>query len=185
MSGVAFVDTETIGLDPERHPIWEIAVIVDGVEHCWQQRLTAREWTLADPCASKLTRFYERYNPNEALIVQDSLTKLSDLIMGRHWVGAIPSFDEERVRRAWNLHMGPSPERWPWHYHLIDVEAMAVGYLSAKVFGWHGRRALNLPWNSEALSTELGIEPPQGDDRHTALADARWAKAIYERIVGA
>ena len=40
---VAFVDTETTGLDPERNPIWEIAVIIpdgpDAGEHVWQQRL--------------------------------------------------------------------------------------------------------------------------------------------------
>lgn len=40
---VAFVDTETTGLDPERNPIWEIAVIIpdgpDHGEHVWQQRL--------------------------------------------------------------------------------------------------------------------------------------------------
>lgn len=43
MSGVAFVDTETTGLDSDRCPIWEIAVIVpDGPhegEHVWTQRL--------------------------------------------------------------------------------------------------------------------------------------------------
>ena len=35
---VAFVDTETTGLDPELNPIWEIAVILpdgpDEGEHC-------------------------------------------------------------------------------------------------------------------------------------------------------
>lgn len=40
---VAFVDTETTGLDPERNPIWEIAVIIpdgpDAGEHVWQQQL--------------------------------------------------------------------------------------------------------------------------------------------------
>lgn len=38
-ASLAFIDTETLGLDPYRHPIWEIAVIVDGVEHIWTQQL--------------------------------------------------------------------------------------------------------------------------------------------------
>lgn len=36
---VAFIDTETTGLQADRCPIWEVAVIVDGIEHVWTQRL--------------------------------------------------------------------------------------------------------------------------------------------------
>ena len=37
MGGVCFVDTETTGLDPDRHPIWEVALITpNGDEHVWQ-----------------------------------------------------------------------------------------------------------------------------------------------------
>lgn len=35
-TALAFIDTETTGLDPDRNPIWEVAVIVDGIEHVWQ-----------------------------------------------------------------------------------------------------------------------------------------------------
>lgn len=177
MSGVCFIDTETLGLDPEIHPIWEIAVIVDGVEHCWQQRLSYSDGRHADPYATKLTRFDERYDHGAAMQPADSLMRLSELVQGRHWVGAVPSFDEERVRRAWVQWVGPQPERWPWHYHLICVETLATGWLAAKGV------ELPLPWDSDELTRCLGLEPPVDDQRHTALADARWAKAIYERIV--
>ena len=45
-SQVAFIDTETGGLDPEDHPVWEIAVIVDGEEYVWQQKIPNwKQWT--------------------------------------------------------------------------------------------------------------------------------------------
>ena len=80
-----------------------------------------------------------------------------------------------------------------WHYHLIDVEALAVGYLAGR--GWPldhwgdpgGETARmfdprNLPWKSDDLSAALGIRITD-DDRHTALGDARWARAIYDAVM--
>ncbi len=32
---LAFVDTECTGLDPDRHEIWEVGLIVDDEEHSW------------------------------------------------------------------------------------------------------------------------------------------------------
>lgn len=39
------------------------------------------------------------------------------------------------------------------------------------------------PWKSDALSRAVGVDPEQFD-RHTALGDAYWAKAIYEAVMG-
>ncbi len=38
------------------------------------------------------------------------------------------------------------------------------------------------PWDSNKLSLAVGVDPDDFD-RHTALGDARWAKAIYERVI--
>jgi hypothetical protein len=69
-----------------------------------------------------------------------------------------------------------------WHYHLIDVEALAVGYLagrgSADLF-----HPSALPWKSDDLSAALGITV-RDEDRHTALGDAKWARAIYDAVMG-
>ena len=62
-----------------------------------------------------------------------------------------------------------------WHYHLIDVEALAIGFLAAK-----GTR-FDLPWDSDDLSRAVGVEPLEA--RHEALYDALWAKQIYETVV--
>ena len=40
-----------------------------------------------------------------------------------------------------------------------------------------------LPWKSDDLSAALGIKVSD-EDRHTALGDARWARAIYDAVTG-
>ena len=40
-----------------------------------------------------------------------------------------------------------------------------------------------LPWDSDEISRVVGVDPDDFD-RHTALGDARWARAIYDAITG-
>lgn len=184
---VAFVDTETTGLDPLRHPIWEIAIITDDDEWVSQVRLRDYELKLADPIALEINHFHERYDAETALPVEVAAEIIERRLQGRHIVGAVPSFDEERIRLLCNLQLraGRPPDgRYPWHYHLIDVEAMVVGWL-ARAEAREGvpvRPAL--PWDSSKLSLAVGVDPAVFEPKHSALADARWAKAMYEAMVG-
>ena len=80
-----------------------------------------------------------------------------------------------------DLDYGDGTESKPATYHLIDVEALAVGWVCA----WDrtdGRPGITPPWRSDDLSTALGVPPPAKDTRHTALGDAAWALAIYDHI---
>ena len=72
-----------------------------------------------------------------------------------------------------------------WHYHLIDVENLAVGYLAGRgdnpapdAIGRH----VSLPWDSNALSLAVGVDPDRFA-RHTAMGDVLWAKAIYDTVM--
>lgn len=135
--------------------------------------------------AAQISGFHERYADAVTVPVPVFLDQFIKLTAGRHLCGAVVSFDEERLRRlAWQWDRTPK-----WHYHLIDVEALAVGYLAAL----HrppahpltdGGAVLGLPWKSDDLTAAIGLEPPSDEDRHTALGDARWAKRIYERVIG-
>lgn len=163
---VAFVDTETLGLDADVHPVWEIGLILpDGVEYTWQVKVTDRELSLAHPRALEIGRFAERYNktdePRPRSWIARSLVEIIE--PGLHLAGAVVSFDEERLRRLlWAEGYTP-----PWHYHLVDVEALGAGALG-----------IPPPWSSAELSMGLGVDP-DAFERHTALGDARWAKALY------
>lgn len=184
MAPLAFVDCETTGLDPDRHQVWEVGLVLadsdelDNVdEHVWHLPVHLRR---ADPMALRISGFRQRHGVRDEVINLDVFApQLAQLTDGAHLVGAVPSFDEERLRRILRAH-GECPT---WHYHLIDIEAMAVGWLHAR-----GENRppvdLSLPWESNELSRACGIEPPSDDERHTALGDARWAYRWYRALVG-
>jgi DNA polymerase III epsilon subunit-like protein len=172
MSGVAFVDTETTGLDPAYHEIWEVAAIIDDHEWVWQLPVAEGR---ADPIALNVGHYHERRLATDQLTHPKSFAKkFAELTRGRHLVGAVVSFDAERLSRLLRRN-GRCPM---WHYHLVDVEALAVGFLAGQ-----GQRVARPPWSSEGLTEALGLPVPTSGERHTALGDARWAKSIYERIM--
>lgn len=206
LTPVCFVDTETTGLDPDRHEIWEVGLILpDGSEHEWQLPV---DLSRADPIALNIGRFHDRrpmsgtenYRPwgpekHEGKWVIHSermpewCSEFVRLTRGLHLAGAVVSFDAERLWRLLRAN-GQCPM---WHYHLIDVEALAVGFLAGR---WAIAqkyadvvRASDVvgnttpPWKSVDLSRAVGVEP-EDFDKHTALGDARWAKAIYEAVMG-
>lgn len=171
-----FLDTETCGLG-RLDPIWEIGLIrrePDGmetehhffVEHDVEAAKALPESFQADHAA--------RYDADEAKsndwlrpVLEHLFRKGSDGARP-HVVGAVPNFDTERIE-AQIGHFG-------WHYHLIDVENLAVGWMAGR------HMALpTLPWDSDAISARIGVST-SGLVRHTALDDARWAKAIYDRL---
>lgn len=205
MTRPVFIDTETTGLDPDRHAIWEVALITpDGNEHVWQFPVDEMS---ADPFALDIGRYWDRrwsddndvpvltaiYGaherrsrrknfPDEGRAIRPSRVwaqHFRDLTAGCHLAGAVVSFDEERLRRLLRS-LGVLPR---WHYHLIDVEALAVGYLMREPVraGFDGSM---LPWKSDELSAELDVTVSE-EDRHTALGDAKWAMRVYDAVMGA
>ena len=214
MTGICFVDCETTGLDPDRHAIWEVALITpDGNEHVWQFPV---DEMAADPFALNIGRYWDRrwdtdnevkpwdavYDahtpksrrknfPDEGRAIRPGLDwcrHFRDLTAGCHLAGAVVSFDEERLRRL--LRRNEILHRW--HYHLVDVETLAVGYLAGS--SAYGKSAAGSkqaevwpviapPWKSDDLSGLLGISVSD-EDRHTALGDAKWARALYNAVMG-
>lgn len=204
---VCFIDTETTGLDPRRHEIWEVAIVLpDGSEWDWQLPV---DLSRADSIALNIGQFHQRRwqsacRTDEQGFAKRNRTELSDfasafahLTRGLHLAGACVSFDADRL---WRL-LRANGECPMWHYHLIDVEALASGWVSAQCAGKANdgvsRGTVRVerpdgtvnnidgrpPWKSDDLSRAVGINPDDFD-RHTALGDARWAKAIYEAVMG-
>lgn len=193
---IAVIDTETTGLCPIEHRIWEAALVLYDcgdreiiAEHAWQLELSPDELAAADPEAMRIGRFEERRLPPDQLVPRWLFAEqIVALTTGIPLVGANPSFDEERVRRlAWSCGLEPS-----WHYRPICVEALAVGYLHGLAAGsapWLAspadhvapEAARRVPWGSTKVCEALGVARPQSE-AHTALGDARWALAVWRKV---
>lgn len=189
---LAFIDTETTGVHPGRLA-WEVAVIrrePDGNEWTTVFQIEDVDLSNADPFGLKVGGFYERYYRYRAddvmpivLSEKAAASEVEIATRGAHLVGAVPNFDAEVFDAMLRRHkLIPA-----WHYHLIDVEALAVGYLHGQALNANPAPALpwrDLPWRSDDLSRACGVEPASDKDRHTALGDAKWAMRLYDAIVG-
>jgi DNA polymerase III epsilon subunit-like protein len=171
MTNLVFLDTETTSLDADTGEIWEVGAIVrqeDGTEteYHWFLPVTLVE---ADPISLKIGKFHERYTV-PSIGLEDFAWRFWGLTKDTHLVGNIVSFDEERLRKLIRRH-GLTPG---WHYHLVDVESLVAGHLK-----------IGPPWKSADLSEAAGVALPSEEERHTALADARWAMRLYDEVLGA
>ncbi|HEV2071061.1 MAG TPA: hypothetical protein VGR26_14825 [Acidimicrobiales bacterium] len=128
---LAFVDTETTGLDPVRHQVWEVGLILrwengDELERSWQLPV---DLARADPMGLEVGRFHDRRLPaGQWTGLRAFAHEFAILTLGARLVGAVISFDEERLRRLLRAN-GECPM---WHYHLVDVEALAAGWLAGR-----------------------------------------------------
>lgn len=222
MSRLVFLDTETTSLDDERGEVWEIAAIVRqpgqaDAEHLWEIR---PDLSTADPISLRVGRYYERrvlgshsHVPGAAAELASPMlvelgrqggdlepqitptasavaAKLAEWLDSAHVVGAVPDFDFRFLRRF----LRANGQCWTAHYHLVDIEAMAVGWLYGKAselrkakpdvdWSWTLDELTELPWKSTSLYRAAGIDPDDFE-AHTALGDARLVRAVYDAITG-
>lgn len=193
MTRIVAIDTETTSLRPDRR-IWEIGLIVTGppTDIRWRDPAEVEDghyrWFIdrdgldlgnADPFALKIGGFYDRHpqmTPVEGVVKSeaDVLRAVEMLTRGAHLLGAVPNFDADVLDRRMRAH-GIAPS---WHYHIIDIETLAIGFLRGR-----GDAVPELPWKSDDLSRLVGVEPPSDEDRHTALGDARWALRVWQAVM--
>ncbi len=189
MTRLCFLDCETTSLNSDTGEVWEIGLIVresEDTEYCWQIR---PDLSTADPMSLRVGRYFERiWSPSAEAgsawrvthpggygntTASDVAFDIADLLNGAHVVGCVPDFDARFLRRF----LARNSYCFTAHYHLIDVENLAVGYLVAK------GEPLSPPWDSEVISAKLGVDPSKYE-RHTALGDARWARDLYDAVMG-
>jgi hypothetical protein len=196
---ILFLDTETDGLHDTRQ-IWEVGAILRLDDREIERHLFIDiDLSTADPFGLKVGRFYERHpigkwlsEDNEAVLPRPSLgsslvppeyaaSVLARMSHGSHIVGAVPWFDTDglnRLLRQYKLLPG-------WHYHLIDIESLAIGYLQGKGFRFIDKEGkvgnLKLPWKSEDIFKMCGVETPESE-RHTAMGDARSVRALFDVV---
>jgi hypothetical protein len=205
MTDIVFLDTETTGVHPERE-VWEIAMVKRSPGKGEREtviQVNPVDLSKADPFALKINGFYDRYfsldNVNvppgtQILTPASAAAVVENWTRGAHVVGAVPNFDTESLDKLLRQQAKLLPG---WHYHLIDVETLAVGYLQAmNQLGVSYKNSdlgyssswnyvdMPLPWKSDELSKAIGVEPPTDEERHTAMGDVRWAIRTYDKVMG-
>lgn len=179
ISDIVFVDTECTGLRPDDE-IWEFAGLrryLDGssswlhmlIEHDEMRAATG----LPEPFRSQYLA--RRGSPEERWPRKRAAIAIAEFLSGDAvMVGAVPTFD--------SLHLTMLLRQYgilaPHLYAVIDVEALAAGSLTRA-----GRR-VRIPLNGEQLSRDLGVDPSRYE-RHTAVGDVKWVRALYDRITDA
>lgn len=205
MTPIVAIDTETDGVHPSRK-VWDVAMVRrDDQGERETQFYVEIDLSTADPFGLTVGGFYVRHPMGRYLAGTEedvptpwdvpgymgtlvAAREIARWTHGAHLVGAVPNFDAEVLANLLRSE-GLTPA---WHYHLIDVEAMAVGWLNGV-----GMQAANdgvldcidfgktaPPWKSDDLARACGVELPTDDERHTALGDARWAMRWYDTITG-
>lgn len=184
---IVFLDTETTGLHPDRRA-WEIAMIRrdDAGERETLIQVADVDLSTAEPKGLQIGGFYERHqqfrpqprgpeddSPADLMTEQQCAWHIERFTRGAHIVGAVPDFDARTLDPMLRRH-GHIPA---WHYHLVDVEAMAVGWLAGQGHTW-----VSPPWRSDELSRACHVDPPNDEDRHTAMGDARWVMRWYDAM---
>ena len=164
------------------------------VEYQWFIDLADVDLGNADLFSLRIGHFYERHpqvshllpphqqppetshQPRKALRLAGVLPQVEALTRGAYLVGAVPGFDAEvlgRQMRECRPSLCPA-----WHYHLQDVENLALGWLRGRGM------VIAEDYDSQWLSGQLGVQPTAGEERHTALGDARWVRAMYAAMSG-
>lgn len=176
---LVFLDTETTSLRPDRRA-WEIGLIVrEPGKPDWQLTSFIDSVDLdlgnADLMSLKIGKFYERHPHGTGVVRKgetvvgeyEALKEVERLTRDAIIVGAVPNFDTEVLANRMRVN-GICPS---WHYHLVDVEALAAG-------------ALKLPpkWNFDSVLDAFGLTYDEAD-RHTALGDARMVRDLYDAVM--
>lgn len=191
-ASLCFIDTETDGVHPDRKA-WEVAMIRrDENGTRFREFFVEVDLSTADPFGLKVGGFYDRHPLGrrisggsaackgqydqindgslpgpEVFGEADAALKVAEFTHGAHLVGAVPNFDADVLARLLRDN-GLTPS---WHYHLVDVEAMAVGYLRAARAGKKCRHA-----------NQRGIYGDEINARHGARAECLDCGALLPNL---
>ncbi len=176
---LAFIDTETTGLDFLMHEIIEIGVVLvsqDKSEEGQSEYEVLEEFELkikperiadADPVALRVNH----YDPSQwvfAYTLAEAMQIFSKKTEGAVMVGHNVAFDFLFLEKAFRDTQVPNL----LHYHKLDTISMAFAKL-------HGNEDINR-FSLAALCQEFGIE---NKNAHTALSDSRATFELYKKLM--
>jgi len=178
-----FVDTETGGLDPARHSLLSIGLVLgDGGEVRHSLELLLKHDTyVVDGAAMRVNRIDLAKHHAEAMD-GGTLMAVLDVFLDQYFpckkepiflVGHNVAFDREFLQAFWKSQGRDFESRFS--HRLIDTHSLAAGLRDA------GRLSVE-SLGSTALFAHFGIHVPE-EQRHTALGDALATFELYWKLV--
>lgn len=180
MPDLVFVDTETTGLDPAVHEMYEVSLTktdlageIKGHVYHW---IVPQRLHLASPQALTLGHYYERKKTEpcegrvKGTIRREVAEEIAVFTQGVHLVGCKPSFDADFITAFLK-----EEEHVPvWHHRMIDLESMAIG-IEPDV-------AQGTPMGLTELCECFKVAIPD-ELRHTAKGDQEACRNLYFRML--
>lgn len=120
MSDLIFLDTETTGLEPEKHEVWQIAWAIND-EVPVQERILVHSLKTADSKSLEMNGYFEHHPEGARSLGPMVDLEVRDAVKDGTLVCANPTFDRMFLRKRWGYE--------PWQYRSIDIESMALGIL--------------------------------------------------------
>jgi len=180
-----FLDTETGGLDPSKHPLLEIAFVV--VDLLTQQILKTYsslvkpyeiDWALCDPEALRINGFkhHEFDNAPDIKKVADQILEIfSSLNIHRKnsvFICQNPSFDRTFFSKIIHPHIQES-HKWP--YHWLDLASM---YWAIKL--QKGQKPWDNGLSKDKIALDLGLKCEKAP--HRAMRGVEHLKECFDKL---
>lgn len=159
MTDLIFLDTETTGLEDDKHAVWEIAYAINDGEI--QSHVVVHSLMTADPAALEINKYYERFPDGARSRGPQVDLMIREILKGNTLVCSNPSFDRGFLKARW--------KESPWHHRSVDISSFAMPLLG------HDR-----PMGLATVAAELrsmGYEIPWED--HSAAGDVRAMRECY------
>lgn len=178
---LAFVDLETTGLDPFRHEIIEIGIVLAEQktdlfgkqslelisEH--EIQLTSAHIKTADLKSLEVTKYHKR-DWSKAVAQKDGLAQAAEFLEGTIFVAQNVAFDWAFLQKAGNEYGIDFEKRV--HYHKLDLASMTFGKL------YHDPKLSK--FSLREMTEYFGVT---NQNAHTALADARATFEVCKKLL--
>ena len=184
-----FLDTETTGLNPEKHRIVEIAYkVVDSISRrviVSYESIVAQPlevWAAADPDSLTINGFtWEQalHGQSERVVASEIENDLNRLELGQKegvFICQNPSFDRAFFLQLINADV---QEAYEWPYHWLDLASM---YWAICLTQHEHPFTKESEISKKAIATYYDI-PPEGEP-HRAMNGVKHLMACYEAIFG-
>ncbi len=180
-----FLDSETGGLDPGKHPILEIAyLIVDLSTHEVLEELSsfikpsAEEWTACDREALRINGItwgdLEKAPEKQSVsnLIFEQFEKRNIHRKNAVFICQNPSFDRVFFGK---LIAPPIQESHKWPYHWLDLASM---YWAHKIF--KGQKPWENGLSKDRIALDLGLPPEKSP--HRAMRGVLHLKACFDQL---